>query len=72
MLLAIKNESTLIDSPVEVHCELGNSCDWFVDGKKMGLSIGVGNYSGNAEVTIKPGVIEDASVHLHIELPPIK
>ncbi len=70
MLLRVEHEPVGVDLAVEVHGELGDARHRVGDVDEDARSVGGGDATGDAEVTVEPRVVEDAAVHLDAELLP--
>ena len=70
MLLRVEHEPVGVDLAVEVHGQLGHAGDRLADVDEGARPVGGRDAAGDAEVTVEPGIVEDAAVHLDAELLP--
>ena len=69
VLLGVQREG-LVDLPVEVHGELGDAGDRLVHVDEDFRAVRRDEPSGDAEIAVQPGVVEDPAVDLHPQLSP--
>lgn len=63
---------TFVDAAVEVDGELGYAQQRLVDADEAAGSVAQGQSARDAEVAVEPGVVRDAAVDFHGDLPPAR